>query len=275
MICSTCGHTQVSGNFCGKCGADLRHQSSEATTDVQKETATAYEHPAAAASVAPPNEYLDKAKKTSKGYFTYIKNFVKYPSGIFKSAAAEFTNGLISLILFTVLFSFTIYFFVQSIARSMFGGMGDLFMSEYAGPSFFTIFSQSFLYTVIYIALIAASIFVITKLFRTDHSFKEIVSTYGVHMIPSLILIVLSMVLIIMDAYTYGVFFIALSVLFATIFVPIYMVSSMLTRNAKSIDPFYGYISYLVLFAIITSVYTGLLADSAMGNLIDEIGYYL
>ncbi|TFD97077.1 Yip1 family protein [Jeotgalibacillus sp. R-1-5s-1] len=275
MICSTCGHTQENGNFCGKCGADLRVQSTEATSTVHKETAATYEQPATAASVAQPNEYLEKAKKTSKGYFAYTKNFIKNPSVIFKSGAAEFTNGLISLILFTVLFAFTIYFFVQSIARSMFGGMGDLFMNEYAGPSFFTIFSQSFLYTAIYIALIAASLFVVTKLFGTDYSFKQIIAAYGVHMIPSLILIVLSMLLIIMDAYTYGVFFIVLSVLFAIIFVPVYIVSSMLTRKTKSIDPFYGYISYLVLFAIITSVYTGLLADSAMGNLIDEIGYYL
>ncbi|MDG5471451.1 zinc ribbon domain-containing protein [Jeotgalibacillus sp. ET6] len=274
MKCEKCGNQQDGGKFCGKCGTSLTADHSTANPVQETVMHPAAEGPAGSGQVQ-QNEYIEKAKKTGKGYWSYLKTYIKTPSAIFSKGENEFVNGLISLLLFSFMVALVAYVFIQSISRSMFGGYGDAFMNEYAGPTFISVFGGSMIYAVLSLLLAAVSLFVVTKLFGKGHSFKSIISYYGSHMLPGLFLMAAAFIFILIQAYAFGTIILTIAISFTVFILPLYLISSLLTKQSKSADPLYGFISYVILFSIAFSLFSFLLADSAVGSFIDDFGTYL
>ncbi|KIL43117.1 zinc ribbon domain-containing protein [Jeotgalibacillus campisalis] len=274
MKCEKCGNEQDGGKFCGKCGNSLT--ANHVTANPAQETVinAAPEGPATSGHVE-TSEYIEKAKKTGKGYWAYLKTYIKSPSAIFSKGENEFVNGLISLLLFSFMVALVSYVFIHNISRSMFGGYGDTFMNEYAGPTFMSVFGGSMVYTALSLLLATVSLFIVTKLFGGGHSFKSIISYYGSHMLPVLFLLAAAFIFILIQAYAFGSIIFAIAISFTVFILPLYLISSLLTKQSKSADPLYGFVSYVILFTIAFSLFSFLLADSAVGSFIDEIGYYL
>ena len=217
---------------------------------------------------------IEKVKEQSKMYGSYFMHFVKQPSSIFVRGEREFTNGIISIILVSILVALTLYTFVNNFARATLGNFGDLFMNNYSGPSFMSVFGSTFLFTLASIALVIASLFAISKLFGPAKSFKEIVSIVGAHLTPVIIVGVVALLLILLKSNTYGSVLLSVVIIFTVFVLPLYLISALISKQPRGVDPLYGYVLYIVLFSIVFSIFVSVLADSTVGRYLDELRFW-
>lgn len=292
--CTQCGAVQEDGKFCGNCGGTLEEiENVEATKDVEQEnlgedsdveqeesTSTFKEEPVPPVvkqeestthkqeSQENQNETFDRLKDESKEYWSYFTYYLKQPSHIFSSYEAEFKNGMINLIVMIVSLALSTYF----LSRNFIIGAG---MGYVESVPFFPIFGNTLLYTVLFIALVIGILVVVTKLFGSDYSFKSIVTIYNGHLSLGVILSVAAFLLLLIKANLVGMILIILVVGLAITSMPIYIISSLLTKESKAIDPFYGYLIYVVAIAVGGLIIFSILADSTIGRVIDDLQYML
>lgn len=267
LKCQQCGFEQQEGKFCGKCGNKLVADQVEEQTQVsitQEQSGTA---PKQNQPVGTSSDSLEKMKATSKMYGTYVVQYLKRPAMIFSRSRAEFKNGFINLMIFAVLWAL------------ISGIIGEKFMSSFSlGMSssvFLPIFIRMFIYTAILLAIIIGLILLIDKLFVKKHSIYDIASIYGTHLIPVNVVLLLSLLLFIIDSYEYGSFLLGLSSTLMLIIIPFYLVSVLLHKDRANIDPLYGYFLYIIGFFIAMYIILNIVADSAIGDIIDELWYFL
>ncbi|MBO0589676.1 CHY zinc finger protein [Sporosarcina sp. E16_8] len=261
MICSNCGHEQAQGKFCGKCGTKFEEVTvAYADDSVTERVAATQSEPIipAPAQPAEPNIHVENLKKQSKMYSSYFMQQLKRPSLIYNRGEAEFTNGLISIILLGVLLSLSLYIFMGEI----FGGYG---------PGFFSFFSSVLVFFLFAVGIVILSLFLSNKFFGPQHSFKTIISFYGAHLSPLLIAATVSLLLILLKSFTFGNLILSIVFMFAIFVLPLYLISFLLTKKPTGMDPLYGFLLYLVMFTVLFVIFMVILADSTIGGYIDEL----
>jgi len=265
MICSNCGHEQGQGKFCGKCGTKFEDAAVHFTDNSVTERVAATQSETVIptpSQPAEPNVHVENLKKQSKMYGSYFMQQLKKPSLIYNRGEAEFTNGLISIVLLGVLLSLSLYIF-----------MGEIF-SGY-GPGFFSFFSSVLVFILIAMGIVISSLFLTNKFFGPQHSFKTIMSFYGAHFSPLLIAATASLLLMLLKSYTFGNLILSAIFIFAIFILPLYLISLLLTKKSSHIDPLYGFSLYVVMFSIFFIIYITILADSTIGGYFDELNYWL
>src|SRR5699024_8600695 len=251
LKCSNCGHEHESGKFCGKCGQPLT-QTTNAGTEETAATAAVNkqqnhvqnaqpnpntqqpQQPQQQAQQQQVNPTVEKMKATSRSYWAYFVRYIKQPSLAFQSGATEVTSAIISCVLYVVLLALSVYFLVRQNTYGMFEA------------PFFRIFFGLGLVLLFFLPVTMLRMFLTNILFCPGASFKAVIAQYGGHLTPALFLAALTFVLVILNSYTFAAlfFFISIGVMLSVI--PVYVVSSFLTRSSHTIDPFYGYLIYLV-----------------------------
>lgn len=309
--CNHCGFEQEDGKFCGKCGSPLEDkataQSSEsdksekadginqsvsqqasdeenqgsqspsseqdeiAATTAQRETTVQNSSSTASQNAQAENDMVEKMKETSKEFWSYFTYYLKQPSHIFAERGNEFTNGIINIVAMLFLFSLSTYFLFRNFMSATMGSFSP-------SVPFFPIFGNTLFFTAIFILLVIGILFGINKLFGSEYSFKEIISIYGGHLSLTTIVVAAAFILLLVKANLIGMILIAIVFGLAITTTPLYLISSLLTRKSKSLDPFYGYLIYTVAVAVGFIILFTILADSAVGGLLDDledIFYYL
>lgn len=285
MLCSECGHEQSEGMFCGLCGNKLVPKKS-ATAGIEDDRIDTYdelahkdsdqsegsssghfgssdEDVAAGQQVGQDqqasNESLDRVVETSREFGSFFQQFMKVPSRVFDEGSKQLTHALITLVILSVLFSITFY----QIMKFDFMGIR---------PPFMSLAGNAFLFIVISIVTIIAIIFLINKLFGNERlSFTDVVSIYGVFMIPTVIILAASFLLALIKSYTFSMVLLAISMGFVTAIIPLYMVSYFVINYRKKLDPLYAYLIYVFLSSIGLLIVYGIILDSILGEFI----YYL
>ncbi|HLQ73448.1 MAG TPA: Yip1 family protein [Bacillota bacterium] len=280
MECSKCGSYQDSGKFCGTCGGELVASTKQAddvakpeSEQTESEDSLDLEVKKETLVVDTPetegeaNESVEKVKEASRAYGSFFTTYIKSPSDVFSHASKEFTNALINIGIIALLLAFTNY-------RTISNVMSEFYFDEF-GPSFFSIFFNVVLGFAIVTAIIISILFVVNKLFGTMASYKDIVSIFGVHMTVVVITIGLAFILSIFKANTYALIlvFVAMALMFTLI--PLYIISHLLTKEPKNIDPLYGYLIYIVGVSITFVIVIGVLLDSTLGNFINDTMTYM
>lgn len=274
LTCNECGFQQEEGNFCGKCGGKLsgkmggeskkvdekpEAQQAGKTQQLQhdEQTQQAYEEIASTseASSQNTNEVVDKFVAASKNYGDHFTKYLKSPSRIFSTASREVTNGLISIAIVAALIAFTFYRLAVNV-------------SYYIEPKFFSTFGNGFIFFLIAIAIVITVLFLISKNFGKQYSFQDMISIFGVHMIPLIILSGVALLLVLMKSNTVGAILFFVTIAFVVSIFPLYLISSLVTQNPKRLDPIYGYVIYVVSVSIAFSIYSTILFDSTFGHLI-------
>lgn len=278
--CIACGNEQETGKFCGKCGTKFEKVlSSHSISDIEaisSEITGNSSNPSSvvqAQTLAHRNEHVEKVKDQSKKFWNYFMKYIKNPSEIFSTTDREFVNALISIIVFAFVFSVTVYISISGFARRAMGGLGELgelFMEDYQGPPFFTIFSSVFFFTLVSTALVVVSILIISKLFGPASSWKETISHYGTFILTSSVLTIIGLILLLFKSFVFGNIIVILSFLLMLLVIPTFIISKLLLSKSKSVDKFYGYLLYIVLFLIIYLIYITIIADSTMGQVLDQ-----
>lgn len=274
--CTACGNSQENGKFCGKCGEPLH------TTDIGEQVSATTEtisldngnYSTPPTPPVQPSEHIEKVKATSKMYWSYFINYLKNPSMVFASGNREFMNGIISILVYAVIVGFALYGFVKSITSSIFGNIDSLFSNEYTGPSFFSIFSSSVIFILIAILIVLLSLFIIGKAFGAGNSWRELISYFGVHVLPVIVLSLFALFLILIKSYLYGNILLTISFVLILTVIPFYIISRLLSFNPKGMDSFYGYLLYIVLFVVLFSIFISVIADSTIGQYLEYFTEY-
>lgn len=263
MTCTNCGHSQEAGKFCGKCGSKMESTPLTESTAIPEQAATSdsIEQPTPQAVPAEPNIHVEKLKSHSKMYSSYFMRQLKRPSLSFNQLTTEFTNGVISIVLLGVLISIALYTFINNFAGAY-------------GPGFLTIFTNILIFSIIMIGIVTLSLFMINRFFGPQLSYKSICSLYGGHLSPLLLTSAVSILLMFLKSYTYGNVLLSLVFTFAIFILPLYLISSLLTKKASTVDPLYGYMLYIGAFSILFIIFITILADSSLGEYIDALTYW-
>ena len=278
MICVNCGHQQESGKFCGKCGTKFEetgvqpgvtaigtHPSEpvpiqNAATEQAATTVETEQPTAAPIEPAEPNIYVENTKQKSKLYIKYFMQHLKEPSLAKNQGEAQYSNGLISICLLSILIGLSFFTAVGTT-----GFYAPSFLSVFIGISFFSLASTG---------LVLVTLWLINNFFGPQHSFKSIISLYGGHLSPVLLMGAASLLLMLLKSYTFGGLSLILVFTFSISLLPLYLISVLLTNKSSSLDPLYAYVIYIAAFSIFFTIFTVILADSTIGGLLNDFGYY-
>lgn len=282
--CTNCGFEQQEGKFCGQCGAPLSVGDQEAVkVDATNEsTSQGYGEQAAGAEASQSapvsdvkdNEALDKVKQVTKTYGTYYVKYLKRPSRIF-SEKVDFKHGLISMTIIVILMALSVALLIRNFMQPYEGFAGMFSDSSYnVGPSFFAMFGYAMVFLVICMAIIVFLIYVVNQFFGTAYTFKEMSSVYGAHLVPAITVTGVAFILILLKSNTFGSYLLFTGFGLVVWLFPLYLISSLLSRRTRNIDPLYGYLIYIVLTAIAFIIFALILVDSTFGRVLDQIGYY-
>lgn len=251
MICINCGQKQMTGNFCGRCGTQF--------LDTQL---TDIESGAPIHEAVTPNPHIQNIKGKSKLYLNHFIQYLKTPSHIYHKGEAEFENAMISTTLLTVLIGLSYFTIASSTPASI------------NTTSFFSIFGSIFMFSIASIGLVLLTLTLINHFFGPQHSFKIIVSLYGGHLPPVIVLGLISMLSMLLKFFTFGSITLIIIFLFAVFVLPLYLISLLLTHKSSSVDPLYGFIIYLITISILFAVFMTTLADSSINNYLTDFRYW-
>ncbi|MFG6147756.1 hypothetical protein [Halobacillus sp. B23F22_1] len=167
MTCNKCNNEQDSGKFCGVCGSPL-------------EQAAGAEYSAAAVESSPEktaavnSESMEKVKQFSGEFSQSSLRLLKRPAAAFQLGESAFMQGLVTLIIYSLAYTLSIYF----LANSLFKQMGSFLMESQSLP-FFELSSRLFLLSLIGVAISVFSIFIISKGLKLSISIKRLIAQFG------------------------------------------------------------------------------------------------
>lgn len=278
MKCTNCGHEQASGKFCGKCGSVLEaHLTGDGQTSAPEATpekpvqplytaapsaagASAYQQP------VEPNQHVVKVKETSKQYWAYFLQYVKSPSSILAQSSVNFTNSLITVAIFALVFALAVYKNL-SLIIAPFEDFGSIFTdSSSMMPSFFSVLISSILTIAVIFLLSVVCIYAVNKFLGTNLPFKNIVTSFGTLLIPSMVLLLAAYLLLMIESIIIGNSLLVLAISYSIFVMPLFLITALLTAKKQSVDAYYGFISYIILFGIALSITLSVLFDSTIGR---------
>lgn len=266
MVCQNCGNSQASGRFCGKCGTELQTGTEKATGAYHQTAATSETSPSdKTVNNQQSNVQVENIKKQSKIYGRFFLNNLKRPALSFNDDSKGFIHAIISILLFAALIPLSLY--------PMIGAYNNGIL-RYINISFGAIFFNFVIFVLISILLVSFSLFIINKFFGPEFSFKKIITIYGAHLSPFIVGAGLVFLLMFLKSFTYGGLLLIFVFMFTLIILPLYLISSILTKKASKMDPLYGFGLYVLMISVLFAFATSIFADSLIGNFLDDLFYY-
>ena len=286
MSCTQCGHEQVSGKFCAKCGAPLP-VAQEAVTSVtpQEKTVAAPVQPAAAptqpvqptqaAQPATPNPNVEQAKAVAKNYIGSFVDLLKKPnSGSIKDDL--FVNGIISFVIINLLLGLATRGLINKFFSDTLGAVSD-FMSIFGGDSFNFgdilgakyIFIFAFVYAILGAVTIAV-VFFANKLFVEERSFKSVVVNITNFYPLAIVVTVVAYLLTLVGALKLSLSVLALAISIILTLAPLFVIGRLMENKATKFDKFYIYVIVSVVIAVLSYFVTDIALSQIFENLIDS-----
>ncbi len=252
LICIHCGHKQELGNFCGKCGA-ARSEDNNVTT----------EPPFPSRHVHKPNPTIQSIKDQTKKYWQYFNVHLKAPVQLYEKYEQEFVNGVMSIILFSILIALSFFSLIRNA------------MNTTVVESFYSTFSGIFIFSCLSVGLVLVTLTLINHFFGPQYTFKSIVSLFGGHLPITILLLLLSVIFILLKSLIIGFVLLFIAFSYTIFLLPLYLISALLTKQSSGGDPFFGFILYVLTVSILFSLFMTLLADTTIGHLLNHLGSWL
>ncbi|MFS0689281.1 zinc ribbon domain-containing protein [Sporosarcina sp. 179-K 8C2 HS] len=255
MTCTNCGNKHANGRFCGSCGMRMAE-----AAEVFQDGQTVVE---ATVVNTESNVHLEKMSNLTKEYWSYFVRHLKHPSISLTRQDDEFRNGFISLLLYASIFGLSFFTLLKGMALEAVG--------VDSSPSFLSVFLNVAGFTAVCIAIVSIGLFIIGKNFGPAYPFKQTLELYGAHSLPAIVIGVVALFLLLMKSYWYGIFLLIISFIYVLMLSPGYVISVLLSKKPKGIDPLHGYAAYTVLVIILFGLLLKLLGDSTVGTYLAEL----
>ena len=275
MQCSNCYQETEPGKFCTNCGASI---SADDTAVFEEASAGSENHDLQTME----QQYHDDSvqtnepslKQLSANFGHFFLTLVKKPSDATKANGNDLLSGIISIVLYSLLFALGYYLIVNSFYSSVMGNLGTGMLG---GPfpqslPFTNGFLWPFLKFIILFAVIIFITFAGLQLTTSKHSFTSTVAKYGGYLIPFLLLLVAGYILLLISLYSIGIIAITVSVSGAVLIIPTLI---LLEKTELSVDRVYLLIIIyilnilaisFILRSIVTSLLHLLIPMSMMGS---------
>lgn len=291
MQCTNCNHYNEGGKFCENCGAKLPVEVAAASETVEpsalqpgvqppgrpedqpgytQQQEPAYQqhagYPGSGQSPAQPNVYLQNAKNVSRLYFNYFGAILKKPfSSIHNIGGEQLVNGIITMVLFSLLAPLMLYFYLSSVARKYFSDSPFLDNVAHPSISFVEVVIKPTLSLAILILLIATFCFGAIKLAKTNAGYRDVIARFGALLVPFLGLMVIAFVLSILQFEIFAIFLVGafLGLLFIA---PPLLITSWVKKDARGLDVVYG-----VLLTYIATFITLDIMGKAITKIMDDV----
>lgn len=251
MYCETCKEIQSrGGNYCGKCGTPL------VTVGNEGESRSSYEMANTQVVSSGVNVNLSNIKRTSSSYFSLFKKVLKKPYGEAQQVGAEqILNAIITVFLYALFLPLMVYF-------------GAKEYTEYIESPFLNVVLKPAFGYAIFILLVGTYTFVSIKLGKGTASYKEVISRFGVFLIPFLGLFVVALVMAILQIKFFAVVLL-LGFLGSLLTVPPLVITTFRKNTMSGLDSVYcTLVTYLG-----TLITIGIMANflfSALGEMIQN-----
>lgn len=248
MQCSHCGHQQQTGHFCGMCGVqfDITSHINTSQSTVTISNGQMHHPPTNTES----NVQLEQLKEKTILYLHYFIRYLKNPSLIINQKQEEYKNGLITILLFSIIVGLTFYHLA---ANLIYLADDSTFLSQFGG---------FFLIALCLIAIGLLSLSLINHFFGPQFPFKSVISLYGAHLSLLTLLALASLMLIAIKSFAVGHILLVITVLFTIFVLPLYLTVILLTKKSVGIDSFYGSVVYLITFSTLLLIFLSLFGDS-------------
>ncbi|WP_117168148.1 zinc ribbon domain-containing protein [Paraliobacillus sediminis] len=253
MHCTKCGHPlSHEEKFCSNCGKP-------ASDDIAATTETAnLEVTAVATSTNETNEnqFMESVKEISSGYISTLKDAVVKPYHASKQVIeADKTNGLITLILFALLFPLHTYINL---------------LKGWSTPSFWGAYLLPVLFTSLIFAAFIVIVFGVVKLMKVEKvSLFLITAKFGLLMILPTAAMLIAVFSSLISATFLGVMLSSFSLMLVSIaaIVSVFSASSQ-PSNDKGLDIYYSILLMFIAMSVVISV----LGASIIANALEQIG---
>lgn len=276
LVCPKCNHQQDSGKFCGVCGTAVQAADSEQLPndnveeevrsgspeqDIQSEGAASTSQTAATAEPQ-VQETSEVIKNGLSQYWSYFLTMVKNPSRAFDANENQFVNGLVTLGLYAVIFSLSLYFLANSLMRA-FNNWFD------TSVPFFDVNARLVFVAIIFFVITFGSAFIMIKIAKNQQSFKTIIAQYGSIVVPFTALNVIAMIGGLIGSIQLTMSSIFLSASLTFVFIPVLFVYEKVSSSNRSNQKIYLSLATILLITLISYI----LHDALIVNLIEEIEY--
>ncbi|MFD1362366.1 hypothetical protein [Lentibacillus salinarum] len=272
LECPKCNTQQESGKFCGVCGSALE----PATGDANEGTATAQEgsvsadgYQQAAADAhgsvqhqAQANQTADTIKNGLSQYWHYVLNLLRNPTMAFHTSSGHILNAVITLVIFALASSLSVYFLANAMASSMFGGMME------SSVPFFSLTFQLLFIAVVFLALAFASALMMTKAAKNQDSAKTLLTQFGSLAVPFVALNVVAIVAGIAGSTVFTMLLLGVSYSLLLYFVPVLFVYEKANLVSNTGQKVYLSLSAALIMAVLTFLTSGMI----LSDMIDKIG---
>lgn len=269
MRCGYCGNVQGNGHFCGNCGVRLGSVNNAPAGQTMVTSEQQAIEPEAAKVES--SVQLDNLKKGLQAYRSYFKQQLKSPSLSFTDQEGEFRNGVISLILYAIIFGLSFFIAINGVLQASIGGITELVGEMYDELSFFSVFINVFVFIVISMGIVSLGLFLISKYFGPDHTYKKIVVHYGAHSLPAIVVGLIALGLLLIKSYVYGSFIMLAGLIYVIVISSGYVMSALLSRQPKGIDPLHGFTLYVIVVILLFAVLYKFIGDTALGNYLENL----
>lgn len=254
MHCINCGHKQREGKFCATCGIALGTEVIEAHQTMSRITTK---------SDIKSNENVEKMKVVTKAYWIYFVNYLKRPSDVIDQGEKEFVNGIVTIVIQAILIGLALFTILNGVPVFLYG-------FPYAA-SFVGVVGKSLLFGFGSTAISIGSMFMTINYLGPYQSLKNIAGIYGTLLVPSTFLILISLILLQLQAYAVGNLLLSFALLIAFLLVPLYILIKILSKDLTAMDPLYCVAVYIVMVGIAFSILFILLGDYAMGSMMSRL----
>jgi hypothetical protein len=206
---------------------------------------------------------LETAKTVSRQYFRFFVTVLKNPYEAGKKAGKEqFVNSIITLIFYSIIIPFLIYF-----------GFGEYRNYFFENP-FISLVVKPTLGYAIFLFLLAVYLFAAVKLSKGQATFQEIISRFGTMLVPSVALYVLALLFAMLGLSWLETIVLSLGFIGSIFITPAFLLVSYRDDEKGGLDPFYGsmivYILLTITLIILSEIILSAFFDfmkSGFGNL--------
>lgn len=258
MKCPNCSNEQESGNLCGKCGSSLMEPS-------QHEQSAAYSETAAGSQAVQhvnTNEAVLKAKEGISRYWKHAVGVLKKPASALSNQESQFLNGIITIGIFVIAFSLSIYFLANKLFKDMFGGLSSLFSGSGMGSQslpFFQITSSLFMFSLLFVLGALLSVFLAAKFMGEGFTIKELLAQFGSILVPFAAFNVAAIVFGLMGAVQLTLILTGFALIYTIVILPSLVVYDRAMKSAEPVNRFYwatgaSAVSMLITYLIIRMV---------------------
>ncbi|UOQ94488.1 hypothetical protein MUO14_05915 [Halobacillus shinanisalinarum] len=186
MICTNCNHEQESGKYCGVCGAEISTEQQAHRSEDLAQRQQEQQQQAQAAETIAQSDNMAKAKHASRQFGKHALQLLKRPSGAFSSTENQFVSGLITMAIYIIAFTLSLYFLANKLYQLTIGGFSS-FMGEpnvQQSLPFFKMASPIFLFVLLFIAAATITMIAAIKMMNINLSFQKVIAQYGGLIIP-------------------------------------------------------------------------------------------